>query len=114
MSKNWGELLRIADFIKEAQKDYGINTNQRALQFYSSPKLRLLPIPTHKGGHIAYYPREYLKRLKIIKILQKSFGFNLEQIKKILNAIPRRYLDGIYDGSIIMNPYQGMFLTKRI
>jgi len=71
---------------------YQINIDRRALQFYSSPKLKLIPLPTYRGGHVAYYRKSSVIRVGVIKNLQKNLGLSLTQIKALFEVVPEEYI----------------------
>lgn len=73
-------------FLREARKR-GVKISRRTLQFYSSPSLRLIPTPTHVGGHRAHLPTSLLDRLELIWILSRRYRLTLRQVRAVLPRV---------------------------
>ncbi len=81
-----GKLLSLDAFLRAA-RGAGIDLTRRALQYYYSPRLQLLPPPVYRGGHVAYFEQRHLHRLKAIKSLQSRYRLPLGAIRELLDAV---------------------------
>ncbi len=70
-----------------AARAAGIDVTRRALQFYYSPRVQLLPPPVYRGGHVAYFDCWQVHRLKAIKTLQSRYCLPLSVIRELLDAV---------------------------
>ncbi len=70
-----------------AARAAGVDVTRRALQFYYSPRVQLLPPPVYRGGHVAYFDCWQVHRLKAIKTLQSRYCLPLSVIRELLDAV---------------------------
>lgn len=85
-------LMETDAFINAVHHAYGFEVTRRTLQLYSSPQLKLLPPPIHKGGHKSYYLHpEHTQRLAAILYLGTRLFMPLKAIRKLLRVYPERH-----------------------
>lgn len=94
-----GEFLPLDDFLRAARAA-GVEVTRRALQFYYSPRVQLLPPPVYRGGHVAHFDRRYLRRLKAIKTLQTRYALSLQDIRELLAAVKDEDIRILAEGRI--------------
>jgi hypothetical protein len=59
------------------------------LQFYSSPRIRLLPLPVYKNRHTAHYiAPDHFARLAVICVLREKFFMPIKLIQKLIEVMP--------------------------
>ncbi len=62
---------------------------RRALQFYSSPQVQLLPLPVYRNRHTAnYVVPEHFNRLAAITALREKHFMPIKLIHKLLKVLP--------------------------
>jgi hypothetical protein len=62
---------------------------RRALQFYSSPQVQILPLPVYHNRHTAHYiVPEHFNRLAAITALREKHFMPIKLIRKLLNVLP--------------------------
>jgi DNA-binding transcriptional MerR regulator len=86
------------DVFLQAARAAGVDVTRRTLQYYYSPRIRLLPPPTYRGGHVAYVERGQLHRLKAIKTLQSRYGLSLGAIRELLEAVSDTGIRSLAEG----------------
>lgn len=92
-------MIETADFIKLFRHLHRLAVTRRTLQHYSSPQLRLLPKPIHKGGHKSYYLNpEHTDRLAVVMHLTTKLYLPLKTVQSILRAYPEEHYDLILKG----------------
>lgn len=97
--KEQDDLLTVDQFLTEAHRA-GINLTRRGLQLYSSPRLRLIPTPIHRGGYISHMPRSAIERLKLIKALNTTYQFSLPKVRQALDMLAADVYPLILSGKI--------------
>jgi len=107
------ELLTISEFLKELRVKYNIELERGTLQFYSSPKWRLLPPPTFKGRHVSHYPRKYLDLIRVILLLRTNH-WKLSEIKKLFKILPEESIGRIVNETMPVSRVDWLFssITK--
>lgn len=88
------------DALLRAARAAGVHVTRRALQFYYSPRIRLLPPPVYRGGHVAYFDRGQLHRLKAIKTLQSRYRLSLSAIRELLEAVSDTDIRTLAEGRV--------------
>lgn len=84
-------LLETSEFLRVFQTGFGVAVPRRTLQLYTSPGLKLMPLPIHKGGFKSYYLHpEHVNWLGVIVHLQ-SRHLPLREIRAIMHKVPERY-----------------------
>lgn len=59
------------------------------LQFYSSPRVRLFPLPVYRNRHTAHYiVPDHFKRLAVICVLRDKFFMPIKMIHKLVEMLP--------------------------
>ena len=59
------------------------------LQFYSSPRVRLFPLPVYRNRHTAHYiVPDHFNRLAVICVLRDKFFMPIKLIHKLVEAMP--------------------------
>lgn len=59
------------------------------LQFYSSPRVRLFPLPVYRNRHTAHYiVPDHFNRLAVICVLRDKFFMPIKLIHKLVAAMP--------------------------
>lgn len=92
-------LMETDDFIDSIRHAYGFEVTRRTLQLYSSPQLKLLPPPIHKGGHKSYYLNpEHTQRLAAILYLTTRLFMPLKAVRKLLRVYPERHYGVLLKG----------------
>lgn len=92
-------LIETADFIKLVRHLHRFAVTRRTLQHYSSPQLRLLPKPIHKGGHKSYYLNpEHTDRLAVVMHLATKLFLPLKTVQSIIRTYPPEHYDLILKG----------------
>ena len=94
-----GKLLSLDAFL-EAARAAGVDVTRRALQFYYSPRVQLLPPPVYRGGHVAYFDRGQVHRLKAIKTLQARYCLPLSVIRELLDAVSDADIRTLAEGRV--------------
>lgn len=85
-------LLKPKEFIRLIRERYGYRMPRRTLQLYSSPQLKLMPLPIHRGGHRSYYLHpEHTLRLAAILAMKERHFFPLSLIAEVMRRLPERY-----------------------
>ncbi len=82
-------LLNSSEFLKAVKAVSGRSIDRRCLQFYSSPLLRLMPLPVYVKGHTSRYlhPEQTL-RLAVILRLRTKYFFPIKLLREVLAALP--------------------------
>lgn len=97
-------LIETGDFIKLFRHLHRFTVTRRTLQHYSSPQLRLLPPPIHKGGHKSYYANpEHTDRLAVVIYLVTKLFLPLKTIKALIRVYPPEHYDLILKGVFAAN-----------
>lgn len=82
-------LLSCREFLRVTEALTGYALTRRALQFYSSPQVRLMPLPVYSDGHRAHYLHpEHTLRLGAALRLRKRHFFPLKLVKDVLEGLP--------------------------
>lgn len=82
-------LLSCREFMRLTEALTGYALTRRALQFYSSPQVRLMPLPVYSEGHRAHYLHpEHTLRLGAALRLRKRHFFPLKLVKDVLEGLP--------------------------
>ncbi|MDE2039552.1 MAG: hypothetical protein KGO96_01035 [Elusimicrobia bacterium] len=59
------------------------------LQFYSSPRVRLFPLPVYRNRHTAHYiVPDHFNRLAVICIMRDKFFMPIKMIHKLVELLP--------------------------
>jgi hypothetical protein len=86
-------LLDSREFLRAVEALCGHAVDRRTVQFYSSPQLRLLPLPVYKFGHTSYYLHpEHTHRLAVILHLRRKYYFPARLLRQVLETLsPAHY-----------------------
>lgn len=100
-------LMTAKEFVKMASLLSGQKTTRGNLQFYSSPALRILPLPIYLRRHTAYYLHpENTVRFAVLLHLRAAYFLPLDLVKVVLDGLkPEHYsliLDDILSASDIV------------
>lgn len=92
-------LLSYAEFLKAAAALSGQKLTRRTLQFYSSPRLRLVPLPCYAKGHISHYrhPEDTL-RLALLLYLRASYWMPIKLVREVLHGLRPKHYDLVMEG----------------
>ncbi|MFH1724190.1 MAG: MerR family transcriptional regulator [Elusimicrobiota bacterium] len=94
-------LMETREFLKQFHQVHKQRVSRRTLQLYSSPQLKLLPLPIHRGGHKSYYLNpEHTNRLAVILYLQTKLYFPLKAIQKVVRNFPEEHYRLILNGTL--------------
>ncbi|MBI4057253.1 MAG: hypothetical protein HY399_06875 [Elusimicrobia bacterium] len=90
--------------------------SRRTLQFYSSPQIRLMPLPAYRNGHKSHYLYpDHINRLFAIQKLKEKFFFPLWLIREIIGQTPGEFLIALEHIDIPPNELLDMLpLVKKI
>lgn len=103
---SWGELcarwpdavhsrsakLNCAEFLKAVEALSGHSVGRRWLQFYSSPRMRLMPLPVYARRHTAHYLHpESTLRLALIVHLRTRYFLPIKLVREILATLPAEH-----------------------
>jgi hypothetical protein len=93
-------LLDSREFLRAVEALCGHAVDRRAVQFYSSPQLRLLPLPLYKLHHTAHYLHpEHTHRLAVILHLRREYYFPIPLLRQVLETLsPVHYSFLLRDG----------------
>jgi len=101
-------LVETTDFIKLFRHLHRFTVTRRTLQHYSSPQLRLLPPPIHKGGHKSYYANpEHTDRLAVVMHLATKLFLPLKTIQALIRVYPAEHYDLILKNVFAANELAG-------
>jgi hypothetical protein len=86
-------LLDSREFLSAVEALCGHAVDRRTVQFYSSPQLRLLPLPLYKSRHTSHYLHpEHTHRLAVILHLRRRYYFPPRLLRQILETLsPAHY-----------------------
>lgn len=77
--------LKCGDFLKVVEALCGYRLTRRMLQFYSSPQVRLMPLPRYVRSRKSHYLHpENTQRLAVILRLKNRHFLPISEIKKIM------------------------------
>ncbi|MDE2141183.1 MAG: hypothetical protein KGJ84_02060 [Elusimicrobia bacterium] len=93
-------LLDPGEFLGVVEALSGHAADRRIAQFYSSPGLRLLPLPVYRFRHTAHYLHpEHTLRLAVILRLRRKYFFPLRLLRDVLATLhPAHYGFILRDG----------------
>ncbi|MDE2236547.1 MAG: hypothetical protein KGO96_00870 [Elusimicrobia bacterium] len=92
-------LLTAGEFLKMVRVISGHSLSRRTLQLYSSPGLRLLPLPIHFRGNTAHYLHpEHTVRCALLLHLREAYFLPLNLVKEVLDAVSDEHCDLILSG----------------
>lgn len=100
--ENAEELLTVPELLKELKSKHSVDIDRRTLQYYCSPKWRLLPLPTYQGRHVAHYPRKTIDRIMLILLLRNN-DWKLKEIKRLLGGLTEEQIAQIVKNAKIVN-----------
>ncbi len=105
-------LLTAREFLKMVWMLSGQRATRSTLQFYSSPKARLLPLPVYRNRHTAHYLHpEHTLRFAILLHLRAAYFLPLKLAKVVLDGLsPALYdlvLSDVLSASDIVRLAQG-------
>lgn len=82
-------LLNCGEFLKAVKAVSGHLIRRGTVQFYSSPAVRLMPLPRYARRHTAHYPHpEATMRLAIIVHLRSRYFFPIKLLREVLATLP--------------------------
>lgn len=69
---------------------------RRTLQYYSSPQVKLLPLPVYRNRHTAHHiVPDHSRLLNAIWILRERHNLSIDAIREILEDLPESEIDHI-------------------
>jgi hypothetical protein len=90
-------LLRWDEFLKMVERMSGKALNRRLLQFYSSPELRLVPLPIYARRHTAHYLHpEDTRRLALVLHLRTKYFLPFKILRKVLAELSPEHYDLVH------------------
>ncbi len=86
-------LLEPGEFLRVVEALSGHAADRRVAQFYSSPGLRLLPLPIYRFRHAAHYLHpEHTLRLAVVLRLRRKYFLPLRMLRDVLQTLhPAHY-----------------------
>lgn len=85
-------LISCREFLRLIEALTGYRLTRRALQFYSSPQARLMPLPVYAEGHRAHYLHpEHTLRLGAALRLQRRHFLPLKVVREVMEKLPPEF-----------------------
>jgi len=90
--RNQRVLLECGEFLQAVKAVSGMTVHRRWLQFYSSPQVRLMPLPVYAKRHTAHYahPEDTL-RLALILKLRNAYFFPIKLVRETLKNLAEKH-----------------------
>lgn len=83
--------METGEFLKHFKHHANLGITRRKLQYYSSPQVRLLPLPVYRNRHTAHYiVPDHLKHLTAICLLREKYRMPIKSIRLLLKELPEK------------------------